>query len=164
MITKIKYENTMNVVRKYAGLALLAGALALPYSARCGTLPINKARETATQSYSNNSAKIKYLFNEAIKDKRFSLDEQRQIEKYFLEAKRINANLPQECKTLDFLIDYNLHSLNAFNTGLQAELEKNGLDVEVESDYTNKILGLIVMAIGSVGTTLLTKKLFGGQK
>lgn len=146
-----KYESIKNAVKKYGNIALLAGALALPnYASAEDSLITAETRSNAIfyktslvsqmqasseaqeKTYSNYLDNAKFAFNKAVQNRKFTLDEQKQVAKYLGEAEKIHKNLPVEYKNIDSLIDKNLNRLDVGTPELQKELEAKGLEVEVE--------------------------------
>ena len=137
METQTKYEKIKNTAKKYVGIAFLAGALTIPYLAKAETLPIDAETraELAPQEqvYSNNLVKARNAFNLGVKDRKFTVDEQREVKKYLDEAQKIHENLPDTYKNLYSGIDKNLNGWIWENSNLQNELKEEGLEVKVES-------------------------------
>jgi len=158
-----KYEAFKNAAKKYAGIALVASALAFPGYARADALPIYaEASAKAAQStlpvesdvksnavakqekaYSNALANAKNVFNKGIAAGKLTLEDQKGIEQFFKDAKTYHETLPAEYKELDELVRGNLHSCDVGTTDLEYKLKKDGIVVDVEGTCGPEILAAV---------------------
>lgn len=107
------FERTKRTAKKYAGLALLAGCMALPaYCAEQTTVRNNMDNNSGAyqaQVYTQALQDAKSAYNKGLENKTsLSLDEMKHIRSLLDNARKINNNLPKESEYLYEAVDRGL--------------------------------------------------------
>ena len=150
------YERAKEIGRKYIAPAIVATGLYFSNgNAYPAELPVNDSVKTSlVREQENKLEQAVVKFNEAIKDRRFTVKEQKEVNNLFISSGVYNGVITpnEDVKELSDKINLNLNGEDYGTPELEYSLREQGLEVKVESHFSegDTLFPLVLGGLGSI--------------